>query len=46
MPDWPAMRLVDAGWTTLGELDRMSFDDVARANEFLDSIAEARSRAP
>jgi len=41
--EWPAWRLVEAGWATIGELDRMSFDDVMKANDVLDAVTEARA---
>lgn len=42
--EWPAYRLVDAGWCTLRELDSLTLDDVLDANDVLDAIAEANRK--
>lgn len=39
---WPAYRLVAAGWCTLGEIDRMTLDEVLEANDALDAVNRAR----
>lgn len=39
---WPAYRLVAAGWCTIGELERLSLDDIFDANDALDAVARAR----
>jgi hypothetical protein len=40
--EWPAYRLVDAGWCKLVDLDSLTLDDILDANDVLDAIVEAR----
>lgn len=39
---WPAFRLVERGWATLGEIDAMTFDQLELANLAADAIDVAR----
>lgn len=39
------MRLVTEGYTTMGELEHLSIDDVELGNQALDAIIDAKIRA-